>query len=291
MIIWLASYPKSGNTWLRTIISQLLYKNLNDEEVLEESRKIRLYPSKIDFLDLDEDFKLPVYPDEKKKLILDKTVINWEASQSKLNLDKKLRILKTHNMLCRLKIKNDFYTFTNLENTLGVIHIVRDPRNIFTSLVNHFSFESDEKALEFIFNDNQTVGIEENTIPQLLSSWNNHYNSWKRFPKNNILIKYENLVLDPKKEILKLTQYLRQFFELSYSDNELDQILHNSSFENLKNLEEKGLFKENALNKDNVTKKFFYLGKKNDWKKLLDKKVSEALEKNFKKEMLELGYL
>ena len=291
MIIWLASYPKSGNTWLRTIISQLLYKNLNYEEVLEESRKIRLYPSKIDFLDLDEDFKLPVYPDEKKKLILDKTIINWEASQSKLNLDKKLRILKTHNMLCRLKIKNDFYTFTNLENTLGVIHIVRDPRNIFTSLVNHFSFESDEKALEFIFNDNQTVGIEENTIPQLLSSWNNHYNSWKRFPKNNILIKYENLILDPKKEILKLTQYLRQFFELSYSDNELDQILHNSSFENLKNLEEKGLFKENALNKDNVTKKFFYLGKKNDWKKLLDKKVSEALEKNFKKEMLELGYL
>ena len=291
MIIWLASYPKSGNTWLRTIISQLLYKNLNYEEVLDESRKIRLYPSKIDFLDLDEDFKLPVYPDEKKKLILDKTVINWEASQSKLNLDKKLRILKTHNMLCRLKIKNDFYTFTNLENTLGVIHIVRDPRNIFTSLVNHFSFESDEKALEFIFNDNQTVGIEENTIPQLLSSWNNHYNSWKRFPKNNILIKYENLILDPKKEILKLTQYLRQFFELSYSDNELDQILHNSSFENLKNLEEKGLFKENALNKDNVTKKFFYLGKKNDWKKLLDKKVSEALEKNFKKEMLELGYL
>ena len=291
MIIWLASYPKSGNTWLRTIISQLLYKNLNYEEVLEESRKIRLYPSKIDFLDLDEDFKLPVYPDEKKKLILDKTIINWEASQSKLNLDKKLRILKTHNMLCKLKIKNDFYTFTNLENTLGVIHIVRDPRNIFTSLVNHFSFESDEKALEFIFNDNQTVGIEENTIPQLLSSWNNHYNSWKRFPKNNILIKYENLILDPKKEILKLTQYLRQFFELSYSDIELDQILHNSSFENLKNLEEMGLFKENALNKDNVTKKFFYLGKKNDWKKLLDKKVSEALEKNFKKEMLELGYL
>ena len=291
MIFWLASYPKSGNTWLRTIISQLLYKNLNYEEVLEESRKIRLYPSKIDFLDLDEDFKLPVYPDEKKKLILDKTIINWEASQSKLNLDKKLRILKTHNMLCKLKIKNDFYTFTNLENTLGVIHIVRDPRNIFTSLVNHFSFESDEKALEFILNDNQTIGIEENTIPQLLSSWNNHYNSWKRFPKNNILIKYENLILDPKKEVLKLTQYLKQFFELSYSDIELDQILHNSSFENLKNLEEKGLFKENALNKDNVTKKFFHLGKKNDWKKLLDKKVSEVLEKNFNKEMLELGYL
>ena len=194
-------------------------------------------------------------------------------------------------MLCKLKIENNFYTFTNLKNTLGVIHIVRDPRNIFTSLINHFSFTSDEKALDFIFNENQTIGIEENTIPQLLSSWNNHYNSWKRFPKNNILIKYENLILDPKKEIVKLIQYLKKFFELSYSDSELDQILYNSSFENLKNLEKKGLFKENALNKNNVPKKFFYLGKKNDWKKLLDKKVSESLEKNFNKEMLELGYL
>ena len=76
-------------------------------------------------------------------------------------------------MLCKLKIENHFYTFTNLKNTLGVIHIVRDPRNIFTSLINHFSFTSDEKALDFIFNENQTIGIEENTIPQLLSSWNN----------------------------------------------------------------------------------------------------------------------
>ena len=222
MIIWLASYPKSGNTWLRTIISQLLYKNLDYREIFEESRKIRLYPSKIDFLDLDEDFKLSVYPTEKKKLIFDKTVINWEASQSNLNLDKKVKILKTHNMLCKLKIENNFYTFTNLKIHF-VIHIVRDPRNIFTSLINHFSFTSDEKALDFIFNENQTIGIEENTIPQLLSSWNNITIHGKDL-KNNILIKYENLILDPKKEIVKLIQYLKKFFELSYSDSELDQI-------------------------------------------------------------------
>ena len=167
----------------------------------------------------------------------------------------------------------------------GVIHIVRDPRNIFTFLLIIFVWKW-WKALEFISNDNQTVGIEENTIPQLFHR-GIIITIHGRF-KTNILIWKLNF---RSKRNLKLIQYLRQFFELSYSDNELDQILHNSSFENLKNLEEKGLFKENALNKDNVTKKFFYLGKKNDWKKLLDKKVSEALEKNFKKEMLELGYL
>ena len=242
MIVWLASYPKSGNTWLRTIISQLLYKNLDNNKVFEQSRKIRLYPSKIDFMDLDDDFKLLVYPFEKRKLIFDKTVINWKKSQSELNLNKGVKILKTHNMLCKLKIKNNFYSFTDLDNTLGVIHIVRDPRNIFTSLINHFSFKDDEKALKFIFNENQTIGIEENTIPQLLSSWKNHYNSWKRFPRNNILIKYENLILDPKKEILRLIQYLDQVFEFSFSDSELEQILYNSSFKNLKNLEEKGFF-------------------------------------------------
>ena len=58
MILWLASYPKSGNTWVRTIIGQLFHKNLENTEVFEKSKNIRLYPSRIDFMDLDEDFKL-----------------------------------------------------------------------------------------------------------------------------------------------------------------------------------------------------------------------------------------
>ena len=50
MIVWLASYPKSGNTWLRTIIGQFFEKDFNEDKVFENSKKIRVYPSKIDYL-------------------------------------------------------------------------------------------------------------------------------------------------------------------------------------------------------------------------------------------------
>ena len=292
MIIWLASYPKSGNTWLRTIIGQLFSDNFNKKNIFEKSKKIRVYPSKVDFEDLDEIFKLSKFSTEDKKKILEKTIINWSSSQSKINLDNKIKIFKTHNMLCKLNVKDKPYSFTNIENTIGVIHIVRDPRNIITSLKNHFSFENDGQAIKFMTNDNSTIGLDENKIPQFLSSWNNHYNSWKRFPKNYILIRYEDLILDTKKEIKKLIDYLNNFFDFTVLNTDLERMINNSSFNNLKELERKGLFSENAINvKTGEVKSFFNLGHNNDWKKILEDETKKIIEKNFQKEMQELKYL
>ncbi len=292
MILWLASYPKSGNTWVRTIIGQIISQNLDRKKVFETAKQIRLYPSKIDFLDLDNDFKYKEFPKDKKKVIFDKTVINWDVSQSRINLNNKINIFKTHNMLCKLEVGKKSYSFTNLENTLGVIHIVRDPRNVISSLKNHFSFENETKILEFIMNENQTIGIEENDIPQLLSSWKNHYNSWKRFPKNNLLVKYEDLILHPEQEIKKIIKFLNQFFTISLPSNQINEIILNTSFENLQDLEKKGLFDENALNnKTGELKKFFNMGMKNNWKKLLSENISNKIEQQFNNEMKELGYL
>ena len=286
MIIWLASYPKSGNTWVRTILGQILNDNFDSEKIFETSKKIRLYPSKLDFINLDQLFQNKVFSHDMKKVVFDKTVVNWIKSQNIINTNKKLNIFKTHNMLCKLKIQNKFYSFTSIENTIGVIHIVRDPRNVISSLVNHFSFENNDLALKYMLNENQTMGLEDNKIPQLLSSWNNHYNSWKRFPKNYFLIKYENLIDDPKKEVKKIIDYLNNFIKIKISEDNLSKIISNSSFKNLKNLEARGLFDENAKNKN-----FFNLGKKNNWKKILNKNILNKLEKNFHNEMKELGYM
>ena len=292
MIIWLASYPKSGNTWLRTIIGQILNNNFDKQKVFETSKIIRLYPSKSDFVNLDDDFKHVIFPEEKKKIIFNKTAMNWQVSQNKINLNGKTNIFKTHNMLCKLNIDNKFYSFTNLENTTGVIHIVRDPRNVISSLINHFSFENEVSALEFMINENQTLGLKENEIPQFLSSWKNHFNSWKKFPKNNLLIKYENLIKDPSIEVKKLINYLKKFYKISISEDYIDKIILNSSFDNLKNLEKKGLFNENALNKKTgEVKNFFNLGADNNWSKMLKDSTVNQIEKNFNEEMKELNYI
>ena len=292
MILWLASYPKSGNTWVRTILAQILYSNFDSEKVIETSKKIRLYPSKKDFLQLDEDFKLSIYPRDKKKVILDKTISNWHISQSNINHNKKINIFKTHNMLCNIPLKDKAFAFTSIENTIGVIHVVRDPRNVISSLINHFSFESEEQAIHFLTNENQTIGLDENTIPQILSSWSNHYMSWKRFPKNNLLIKYEDLIQNPKNEIERLIEFLKIFFKVTITEDYINKIILNSSFENLKSLETKGLFDENSISKKTGEAKiFFNLGKENNWQKLVQTKSSDQIEKYFQNEMKDLGYI
>ena len=292
MIIWLASYPKSGNTWLRTIIGQFFENDFNGDKVFEKSKKIRVYPSKIDYSKIDEIFNSEIYPHEKKKEILDKTMLNWSSTQTEINLNDNIHYFKTHNMLCKIKINDKSYAFTNLENTIGVIHIVRDPRNVLTSLKNHFSFEDDESALKYMFNENQTTGLDENNIPQFISSWKNHYNSWKRFPKNNLLIKYEDLLVDTRNQIARLIDYINIFNKISISSQDLNKIINNTSFENLKRLENQGMFDENSINNNTgEIKTFFNMGKKNDWKAILNQNTRKLIEKKFKNEMIELGYL
>jgi len=292
MIVWLASYPKSGNTWLRSIIGQFFEKDFNRDKVFEKSKKIRVFPSKIDYLEIDEIFNSKIYSEERKREILDKTIMNWSLAQKKITQNNDINYFKTHNMLCKININNKFYSFTNLENTIGVIHIVRDPRNVLTSLKNHFSFVDDEKALKFLMNEDQTTGLAENKIPQLISSWKNHYNSWKKFPKNNFLIKYEDLLYDTKSQILRLIKYINNFNKISISENDLNKIIDNSSFENLKRLENEGNFDESSINKKTgEIKTFFNMGKKNDWKKILNQETRNLIENKFKKEMIELGYL
>ena len=134
MIIWLASYPKSGNTWLRFFILSLLMGKKTDLN-LNHLKAISSYPDKSHFNGLISEY-----------LNLDEVAKNWINSQSKINLDKNLRFFKTHNMLGKFK----GYPFTDQNNTIATIHIVRDPRNVITSLKNHYNIDNYEDAKKFL---------------------------------------------------------------------------------------------------------------------------------------------
>ena len=72
----------------------------------------------------------------------------------------------------------------------------------------------------------------------------------------------------------------------------MKNILKTTSFKNLKEMETKGLFKENVLNKeDNSKVNFFHLGPANNWKESLNEDIKNKIEKSFYKEMVELEYL
>ena len=279
MIIWLASYPKSGNTWIRIFLSTLLYSS-EKPKVNINNNHIKQFPTRGDFDDLTDNV-----------MDMDEFAKNCILAQQRINLDNRIKILKTHNAYWQNYEKN--YFFTDKENTLGVIYIVRDPRNVITSVMDYFNKKSYRETLEFLIDNYKVIGGTkfESGIPTILFSWANHYNSWKQFKKNYLLIKYEDLLDKPQEEFLKISNYLNTIGNFKFNEKDILEIAENCKFENFCNQEKTKGFIDNSATNKNFKKNFFRLGPKNNWKDLLDTDIKLKIEEQFKKEMLELGYI
>ena len=182
MIIWIASYPKSGNTWIRSLLASYLYSD-NGIFNFDLLKKIEQFPSRPYF-----EFFLKDFTDIKK--VSD----YWIAAQDRINLlNDRTIFLKTHSALCTFENN----PFTNKRNTKAVIYVVRDPRNVITSLSYHNSL-SILDALDFITDSNQMSvrnewGGKEFGIATLLGSWSDHLKSWRNLNFAPILIvRYED---------------------------------------------------------------------------------------------------
>ena len=280
MIIWLASYPKSGNTWLRSILSSLLYSNDGNFN-FEKLKKIEQFPEKKFFKDFVNNFNS-----------FDEIKENWILAQEKINLKNQTELFKTHQG----KYTVGGHSFTNKENTLATIYVVRDPRSLIKSISNHFSLSID-KACKFVLSP-EIIGngkkFEEKNdgMYNLLGKWNDHYRSWTRDKNNLLIIKYEDLIADPEIELNKIIKFLKKYLNFKTDENKNNKILETTSFESLKRMENQGLFKENVLNKKTKDKiDFFHLGPKNIWQNNLDNEIIKQIEENFTSEMKELNYL
>ena len=289
MIIWLASYPKSGNTWLRSFLTSLIYEKDGNSN-LKNLNFIRQYPLRSDFKDLVNDFKK-----------INDVTKNWSITQDRINLDNKLKFLKTHHISCKI----NGYNFTNKKNTLGTIYIVRDPRNVVSSIKNHYS-KTIKESIDFIIDDYKWIGVDWNNkapdlssseelddkFPTLIGSWKTHYNLWKQTKNNFLLVKYENMLNNPNSEFRKVVNFISKFHDIKFDEKKIENAIKSNSFSQLKAQELKYGFEEAITDKNTKkTKNFFHLGPKNDWKKILDNETKSIIEDKFYDEMKELNYL
>ena len=280
MIIWIASYPKSGNTLVRSILSSYLFTSDGNFK-FELLNYIKQFPSKyiFDKINVDIDNKFEV---EK----------NYIKAQKLINSFNKSNFLKTHSAY---KL-NYHYNFTNFENTLGAIYIVRDPRNVITSFSNHYDI-SLEQSLECMTSMSFYIGKGFKTdFPTFVGSWSYNYNSWKSEELKNrcLLIKYEDLMSQKENTIIQILEFIAKLSQLKLKLNKkkLENSIKTTDFKYLQNLENEKGFVEAAPSKIKGKKiKFFYLGPKNNWKKILNEEIKKKIEINFKKEMIELGYI
>jgi len=273
MIIWLASYPKSGNTLLRSMLSAYLFSK-DGVFNFQLLNNIKQFPAKHIFEDLGID------TNNRNELI--KNSLKAQESMGKTDT---VGLLKTHNMLFNFDKK---FPFTNLDNSLGVVYIVRDPRNVVLSYARHLCV-STEETMKLMTIGN---GIDED----IMGNWSENYKSWKNFKKYKryLLVKYEDLILNRDETFLKILKFIFRLRNMDFSldNNKFKKMIDTTTFDNLKNLENKEGFKESIKNKktgENVN--FFDKGGKRDWSTSLDLTISSNLEQVFREEMIELGYL
>ena len=277
MIIWIASYPKSGNTYIRSFLSAYFFTNTGNFD-FKLLKNIEQFPDKQFFNGFIDN--------------IDDASKSWLSIQKDLIKTNKTRFLKTHSAF--ISFNNN--QFTNAETTLGSVYIVRDPRSIVTSIMNHFSMDQFEAA-EMLFDEDRGIKSSDGNLAtySFLSSWCNHYNSWNNLKTiKSILIKYEDLEKSNEEIFSNLIRYINN---LIGSNEGIDhqkfiKALETTKFSFLKKKEGEEGNVESVYSKSKDHKiPFFNQGFKNDWEKVLEKKVLDKIEKKFYKEMKLLGYL
>ena len=281
MIIWIASYPKSGNTWLRSLISSYFFSkngvfNFNQLDNIKQFSCNNINSSEIN--------------SSNYQAIVSK---NWIPTQEIINKDKKIHFLKTHNAICSINGNS----FTNQNNTIAAIYIIRDPRNVITSISNHYNL-SLQDSLEFIKNKRKIIFPKKKKINyhddfNFISNWSDHYSSWKNINFAPIkIIKYEDLARDTNKTFISILEFLSKFIKFNFDKSKIKNSIDSTTFDKLAEMEREVGFAESSDSTLNSKKiRFFHLGNKNTWSNLLDKNVSQDIDDFFKKEMKTLGYL
>jgi len=268
-LLWLASYPKSGNTWIRTFFSLYLSKDL-----------------KLNFENLKNDILHSSRSYIEENADLDSTLLY----KDELNLIKRLS-LKTlsdsnSNQLLFIKTHEKFFKLTDnlpnipIENTLGIIYILRNPLDIVASYANHINKTCDE-IVNYMNDPNYYLTSQIGNLnislatPQFVSSWSKNVESWTNQTQIPILvIRFEDLLLDPISNFTKMVE----FSQIKVNHQKIKNVLEKIQFEKLQKKEnEEGFFLMNGTERI-----FFRNGKAGGWKnELTNNQVLSIISKNY----------
>jgi Sulfotransferase domain len=274
-LVWLASYPKSGNTWTRAFLSNLaaILAGEGDEVGVNAINRFSIGENFAAFYEERLGFK-PTAKHRAQIAELRQEVQQWMADQFD-----DLVFVKTHNSL----VTDLGRPIINFAVTSGAIYIVRNPLDVAISLAHHLGKTIDE-AIDTMGRHDTETPIDDKQIHEIWSSWSQHVESWTRMPHRAIYVmRYEDMLGEPQKTFGGLARHLL----LHFTAPQLDLAIERSSFSNLKGQEEKTGFMEKSKRAD----RFFREGRAGQWKDVLSAAQVRRIVSDHGEQMARFGYL
>ncbi|HEY1878519.1 MAG TPA: sulfotransferase domain-containing protein [Caulobacteraceae bacterium] len=274
-IVWLASYPKSGNTWTRTFLHNLL--SLMDGDLGEH-----------DINDINEyttwDLATKRYEPYLGKPATEADRAEIAAIRPKVQADiaaqtDGLCLVKTHHAL----VMDRGRPTLNFAVTSGAIYLVRNPLDVAVSYAHHMNASVDE-AIAQMGQKGLETRVTERAVYEVYGSWSEHVASWTGKPHRAVHVaRYEDLLADPTAQFSRIARHLL----MPATAVQIEEAIKRSSFERLKAQEEAHGFRE----KPEAAKSFFREGKAGGWRNRLTRRQVRTLVRDHGEQMARFGYL
>ena len=251
-IFWIASYPKSGNTWMRAFLANLFAP----EPPVSINEFARFVPSEAagNFHRQHGEPGIELHrPSEAGA----RSRLKVQAAIAE-SFGERHVILKTHNALATYK----GVPLINAEVTIGGLYILRDPRDVAVSFAKHFGKSLDDSIAFMAKTDAYIGGTKEDANPgvfEFLGTWANHVTSWTR--ANPTVIRYEDMQADP------LAAFTKTAAALGMGDKHeaIERAVEAADFQRLKAAEREEGYAEGSSHGE----PFFREGRSGGWRAVL----------------------
>jgi aryl sulfotransferase len=284
--IWLASYPKSGNTWMRVLLANL---GIGDDQpadinnlalrggiasARERFDQVTLIDSGLLTLEESDALRPQVY-----ETLADDPCDDEGAPQ----MDGAVRFIKAHDAYSRTSSGEPL--LGGARAAAGAIVIVRDPRDVAPSLAHHSQFSIDE-AIAFMDNADACFcgrrDRQHRQLRQRLLTWSGHVKSW--LDQTDIpvhLVRYEDLQAEPANTLRAALAFAR----IEAADGQIERAVRQSTFGNLVAQERDRGFREAP-----PQRRFFRRGESGAWRDELDMPQVASIENAHMSMMRRVGY-
>jgi hypothetical protein len=271
-IVWLASYPKSGNTWIRAFLANVIANRATSVPLGELPNFGKL--------EADPELFSQVAGRTSTELTFDEIVALRPRVHAAISASSPRTVLvKTHTMWGM----HNGTPFLTPDFAAGAIYVVRNPLDVVISMSHHFGIDID-RAIELLGDDRAITENSALFVSEYLGSWSTHVKSWADVESAQVVVvRYEDLVEKPSKTFGRIAKLVGADRDRA----RMERAIEHASFASLSAMEHRDGFVEVPI----AGKRFFRSGRINQWREVLSREQVKRVIDRHREQMQRFKYV